>query len=288
MKKLLSVFLAFVMIVALSACMFGCDKMPEKHLIVDKDGNYGGSINEQLYGKGAPLNGEYDVKSSQYFTAPDYYNMPSTASRTIFTKFQPYQQRMKDSSGVACTLMLLNYFGEDVTNTYNEVALVNRYEQINQTTVYGNGTTAQGLVNLLTDIGYEAETEEYMEYSAATDDKITDFNWWIETIINEGKFVLVRYRDDVNVGWHVIIGYDTMGTSSIPKDDVLIFADPYDVLDHYQDGYTSSGSGRFYRWWFDTIEYSEDGTPSQTRAFENVIVTPKTPITFDRVETDTM
>ncbi|MBR2974821.1 MAG: C39 family peptidase [Clostridia bacterium] len=292
MKKSIALILTAALLFALTTCMLtGCSKLPEKHLILDADGNYGGTLDAARYGEGAPLNGMYDQKNSQYFTAPDYYNMPSTATRTIFPNFAPYQQTMKDSSGVACALMLLNYFGEDVKNTYNELALVNKYEQLNQATVYGNGTTADGLVNLFTDLGYEAVSEEYVEYSAATDDKITDFNMWLEMYINDGNFVLVRYRDDVNVGWHVIIGYDNMGTPSIPKDDVIIFADPWDGWDHYQDGYTTSGSGRFYRWWFDSIEYTDDGTkitPSQTRAFENVIVTPKTPITFERVETDTM
>ena len=90
MKKLLSALLVAVMILALSTCLFACDKMPEKHLIVDEDGNYGGTINATLYGEGAPLNGKYDVKKSQYFNAPDYYNMPSTATRTIFPNFQPF------------------------------------------------------------------------------------------------------------------------------------------------------------------------------------------------------
>lgn len=291
MKKLLSVFLAVVMIFALSTSLVGCDKLPKKHLILDENGNYGGTIDANLYGEGAPLNGEHDQKASQYFTAPDYYNMPSTATRTIFPNFAPYQQRMKDSSGVACTLMLLNYFGQDVKDTYNEVALVNKYEQLNQTTVYGNDTTPQGLVKLLTDVGIDAETEKYREFSTSTDDKIYDFNAWLDEHIRAGKFVLVRFRDDVQFGWHVIIGYDHMGTENVTKDDVIIFADPWDGWDHYQDGYSIMGSGRFYRWWFDQVEIqTDDGVAKAvlTNQFECVVVTPKTPITFDRVEKDTM
>ena len=171
MKKLLSVFLVAVMVFALSTCLIGCDKLPKKHLILDEDGNYGGSIDVNLYGEGAPLNGKYDVKNSEYYNINDYYNMPSTATRTIFPEFETYQQRMQNSSGIACSLMVLNYFGKDVKDTYNEVALVNKYEQINNTTVYGNDTTPQGLVNLLTDVGVDANVETYREFSTSTDDK---------------------------------------------------------------------------------------------------------------------
>ena len=40
----------------------------------------------------------------------------------------------------------------------------------------------------------------------------------------------------------------TCGTD-IPYDDVLIFADPYDVTDHKQDGYYTYPLGRFFGMW---------------------------------------
>lgn len=48
--------------------------------------------------------------------------------------------------------------------------------------------------------------------------------------------------------WQVIIGIDTCG-SDTPYDDVLIFADPYDITDHYQDGYYIFPLSRFYGMW---------------------------------------
>ena len=48
--------------------------------------------------------------------------------------------------------------------------------------------------------------------------------------------------------WRVIIGYDTMNTEKT-TDDVIIFMDSYDVLDHRQDGYTvQAAEGLFYTW----------------------------------------
>ena len=45
-----------------------------------------------------------------------------------------------------------------------------------------------------------------------------------------------------------VIGIDTCGTED-PYDDVLIFADPYDVTDHFQDGYYIFSLGRFFGMW---------------------------------------
>ena len=48
--------------------------------------------------------------------------------------------------------------------------------------------------------------------------------------------------------WQVLIGLDTCRTDS-PYDDVLIMADPYDVTDHYQDGYYVVPMARFFDMW---------------------------------------
>ena len=48
--------------------------------------------------------------------------------------------------------------------------------------------------------------------------------------------------------WQVLIGIDTCGTDT-PYDDVLIFADPYDITDHFQDGYYIFSLGRFFGMW---------------------------------------
>ena len=55
------------------------------HMILNKDQSYGGSLSERKYGKGAPLNGQYDVENSPYYVVNnDYFNMPSTEERIIF------------------------------------------------------------------------------------------------------------------------------------------------------------------------------------------------------------
>ena len=126
---------------------------PGKYFILNQDGSYGGSYDELAYGKGAPLNGEYDVENSQYFITDDYFNLPSTEERTLFPNFSPYQQTMQDTSGIACVLMVLNYLGYDVKNQYSEIELLKKYEQVNGKTVYGKGTTPTGLKKLVESLG---------------------------------------------------------------------------------------------------------------------------------------
>ena len=59
----------------------------KSHFVTNPDGSYGGSIDELKYGKGAPLNGEYDILDSEYFMSNDYYTMPSTSTRILFPEF---------------------------------------------------------------------------------------------------------------------------------------------------------------------------------------------------------
>lgn len=251
-----------------------------KHLILDEFGNYGGTTNKSKYGVGAPLNGKYDNPDSAYYLVNDYYNMQSTEDRIIFTGFAPYQQTMADSGGIACALMILNYFGEDVYSSLNEIELVKKYEEINKKIVYNHGTDAVGLKNLFINLGYTATSGSYAESGSSTNDKIANFVSWTFNQLNKGRFIMVRFQDGMEFGWHVIIGHDTMGTD-YPKDDVLILADPYDNLDHCQDGYFTSAAGRFYRWW-QNVENS--GITKDN--FDCVVVYPKTPRTITRVKED--
>ena len=97
--------------------------------IYNADGSFGGSLDSANYGPGAPKDGQYDVVDSPYYVVNnDYYNMPSTEQRIIFPQFSTYQQTMKDTSGLACLMMVLNYAGQNVTEKYTEQELLKKYE----------------------------------------------------------------------------------------------------------------------------------------------------------------
>ena len=250
---------------------------PVQKRILNADGSYGGSLNAELYGEGAPLNGEYDNVDAGYYMTTDYYSLNSTVTRTLIPNVATYQQTMADSSGLACALMVMAYSGEDVS-VNNELALVSAYERINETTVYGNGTTAEGLVELFTEYGYAARTGEYVEPSTVQEENFAHFTAWAKNHLDSGRFIMVRYQDSAKGGWKLIIGIDDMGTE-INRDNVLIFADPYDVSDHYQDGYATEGVGRFYRWW-QQMELSG----AYTDRCDYLVVAPKVLINHERAE----
>ena len=253
-----------------------CRNEEGKHLILNADGSYGGSLNDACYGEGAPLNGKYDVKNSDYYYNGDYYNMKSNAERTIFPKFSPYQQTMQDSSGIACILMVLNYLGYDVKKQYSELNLVERYERLNDSEVYGNGTTPEGLVNLIQDLQIDGLSANCTEFDKSNVDthagktKYTVIGSWLKSCLKDGKFVIFRFNSPNGYGYKMVVGYDEKGKvpysydlttdRDIYQDDYMILAEPNDNYDHFQDGFVAYKAINAMRWWFNktiNFEYSD-------------------------------
>ena len=273
-----------------------------KYLILNADGSYGGSLNDALYGKGAPRNGEYDVDNSDYYFNGDYYNMSSNKERKIFPKFSPYQQTMQDTSGIACIVMILNYLGYDVSK-YSELYLLKEYERINETTVYGNGTTPDGLINLVNSLGLKlngndvsanCEDIDTSSYGIGTSNNYANIMPVFRQCILDGKFLVMRYQSPNGYGYKVLIGhdskqepyttsYDLTKTIDLPHDDYFIFAEPNDNYDHFQDGYTANRANTVIRWWFN-MDY--DGYVDDNSRHEYFIIDPNIDVEFSDAEAD--
>ena len=255
----------------------------EKHFILNTDGSYGGSLNVELYGKGAPKNGEFDVVDSSYYTFNDFYNMKSTNEDyplTLFPNFKPYQQTMENSSAFACLVMLFNYMGKDITGDFSELSLVNKYESYTSSTVKGGNVNEDTLIEFINSLNAGVTAEEgYNVGYEKTWEKLLS-----PTIAQElasGKIILTRYQSATGFGWKLIIGIDRMGTESV-LDDTLIFADPFDVSDHYQDGYFLARLGNYMVW---LRQVSPNG--EVTNQEESIILDAGfTSSVFERVERD--
>jgi len=232
-----------------SSTVYASGSAVQKHLLLNADGSYGGSYFDLKYGQGAPLNGMYDVVDSDYYMVNDFYNMTSTSSRTVYPHFSGYQQTMQDTSAIACLVALQNYLGKDVAVANSEYALMTKYEQLNNATIYNNGTTPQGLANLVSSLGYTVEATSYTDPSENRTTNYMACKDWLVALTNQGKYLLVRFQSPNGFGWKMMIGYDTMGTEDYFNDDVMIFAEPNDNYDHYQDGYTIHRAQNFYHWW---------------------------------------
>ena len=173
---------------------------------------------------------------SRYYSHIDFYDEEPTESLHILPHFSTYQQTTEYSCGNASALMVLNYFGN---HDYNELQLADIME-----THPTKGTTVEAAAAFFESIGYE------VEFHADTEKMFTA----IETAeaflidkIDSGIPVMVSWVDWQG-HWQTVIGIDEMNTES-PWDDVIIFADSYDVTDHYQDGYYIYPLGRFLGMW---------------------------------------
>lgn len=207
---------------------------PELHNI---DYPEGYATHQDLYGADAFAN-TLDHPDEEYFKTNDYYNLKSDGSLHILENFETYQQTTEYTCGCATSLMVLNRFGID---EYDEMQLADLLKA--DTT---HGTTVEAIRDFFINLGWDVESH------ASTDTYFEDPDELKEYLIEKMDADVPVMIDWVDWGghWQAIIGVDTMDTDS-PYDDVIIFADPYDVTDHYQDGYYIYPLGRFFSMWYE-------------------------------------
>lgn len=207
-------------------------KLPEKHFIA-----YDESMESVGDDMGADSFDSFlDEEDSRYYVVNDYYNMKSADGLHIIPEFETYQQTTEYSCGPSSALMVLNNYGN---NDYNELEICGMCG-----TDENKGTTVEGLAGFFEEIGWKVESnaDTEMRFEA-----IEDAEQFLIDSIDKGTPVMVDW-EDWRGHWQVVIGIDTCG-NDIPYDDVLIMADPYDVTDHYQDGYYNVPFGRFFDMW---------------------------------------
>lgn len=90
----------------------------------------------------------------------------------------------------------------------------------------------------------DPNTEKWVD-----DAKDSYFVKWVTGHLKADRPIMVEWAD-WDGHWQAIIGYDTQGTPGI-GDDVIIFADPYDTSDSWQDGYYYYPAERWFYMWND-------------------------------------
>lgn len=142
----------------------------------------------------------------------------------------PYQQTTEISAGAASALVNLRYYGfdGDEMSIAQEMGTIPYY-----------GTNVVNMARWFTDKGWTV--------SSSTTGQDGDLAMLRENL-QDGIPTLVAWSDWGGT-WMVVCGYDTLGTET-ELDDVIIFADPYDVTDHHQDGYYTYPASRFLSMWF--------------------------------------
>ena len=181
-----------------------------------------------LMGGAAAYQGVEDHPDSPWYKPFSLEQKPD--STTLLLKVPSLQQKSEFSCGAAAALINLRYYGRDG----DEMAISS---QMGSVPVYG--TDVAEMSKWFEDRGWEVNSSN----TRGQGDLIL-----LRENIKEGKPTLVAWAD-WGGHWMVVIGYDTMGTEDM-IDDVIIFADPYDVTDHKQDGYYWFPAARFYALWF--------------------------------------
>lgn len=180
--------------------------------------------------------GVADHNKSRYYVANDFYNMRSEGTLHILEHFETYQQTKEYTCGAACALMVLNWYGK---KKYDEIAVSQLVESHTS-----KGSTVENIADFFDLIGWNVD---FHADTKAKFETIEEAESFFINAIDSGTPVMVDWVDWAG-HWQVLIGIDTCNTET-PYDDVLIFADPYDVTDHRQDGYYTFPLGRFLGMW---------------------------------------
>lgn len=182
---------------------------------------------------------EINHKNSIYFTQPDFFKMKNNSHLTILTQYPTYQQTTEETCGPAAALTVLHYLG-DVQYTEADLA------KGMKTQPYPVGTSTANMVNFFAQKDYKVDS------SLTNKEKFSDYETFQKFVLTKLQAKTPILVENIEWGghWRVIIGYDTMGTTST-LDDTIIMAEPYDTSDHCQDGYVVNNGERFYAMWFD-------------------------------------
>lgn len=181
-----------------------------------------------LTGGAAAYNGLGDHPDSKWYTQFSINASPDENLTLI--RVPSVQQTTEISCGAVAALDNLLYYGK----TGDEMSMAS---EMGAVPVYGINVVQ--MAKWFTDKGWTVHS--------STTDGDGDLSI-IQKNLKEGIPTLVAWAD-WGGHWMVVTGYDTMGTETV-VDDVIIFADPYDVTDHNQDGYYRFPAARFYSLWF--------------------------------------
>ena len=177
------------------------------------------------------------ANASTYFKSYDFSVERPTSTLNILPGFKTYQQTTDYSCAAVCVQMLEAYAGKAVHSEAELIKLMDINPQ--------RGVTTDQLAKFLAKQGWQVEKSS----SKRQQNSYAEFVEFVELNIANKLPILVE--SSIWGGhWRLIIGIDKRG-NTVPEDDVLILADPMDIADDVQDGYTIVNAGQFFYSWFD-------------------------------------
>lgn len=251
--KLLSLLYGLILLVVLTGCAVKASA--EKQKIPYTDGYATDEWSVSSY------SGIGDHYESPYFKHPHVFHMQSTDNLSLLSNFYTYQQMNGFHCGPAVVLMVLYYYGEsdyeflicEAMGIHKDVNGSNHGEPTAVDECREIGASTEMIAGYFEDKGWDviSSIDEGVFNGSATFENPLDFRGWVIRNLQDGIPIMVEWPD-WSGHWKIIIGYDTMGTEYF-GDDVLIFADPYDTSDHYQDGYFLFNAECFFYIWSNEV-----------------------------------
>ena len=217
---------------------------------------------------------------SCYFPHRDYFRMKSNDTLLLLPHFPTMQQTTEWSCGCVVALLTLRYLGvcPEATEQSLAAALHSHVDQTTEGAMPGSafryidyGTKLVELYCFFNDLPDIRVVESSYRERYRREDLIKEgdpfpacdrgnfyptfpsveyFAVWLEKHLRLGRPVMVEWSE-WDGHWVCLIGLDNNGTPDFRGDDVLILADPYDTMDHCQDGYTAVPIDRFFYLWKD-------------------------------------
>lgn len=172
-----------------------------------------------------------------YFTEIDFENERPSETMLLLKKFKPIQQTTDYTCGPVCANMVVGYYEGQPRHSELETAAlmgINAY----------TGTMPRKMEKYFKKLGYKVQSVS-KKYDLKS---YEDFADMVTENIAQGTPIIIESAEWGN-HWRVIIGTDRLDDSN-PNDDVLVLADPMDVSDGKQDGYTVENARRFFFSWF--------------------------------------
>ena len=260
------------------SCQSASDKSVPERTVVTVD-LYEGEDLDPLGGADA-YRGKGNNADSPYFHHLDYYRLKSNDTLLILPHFPTMQQTTEWSCGCVAALLTLRYLGMDPEATEYSLAVamgshVDRKVEgalpgwATQYLDYGTKLEKmyhyfdhlKGVCVVETSFRGRYRQEEIIREGDPfppcdrgnlfpTFASVEHFAAWLEKHLRARRPVIAEWSD-WDGHWVCIIGLDSNGTPDFRGDAVLILADPYDTMDHWQDGYTAVPIDRFFYLWKD-------------------------------------
>ena len=177
------------------------------------------------------------ANASTYFKSYDFSVERPTSTLNILSGFKTYQQTTDYSCAAVCVQMLEAYAGKNIHSEAELIKLMDINPQ--------RGVTTDQLAKFLAKQGWQVE-------KSSSKKQLNSYEEFVEFVeLNIANKLPIFVESSIWGGhWRLIIGIDKRG-NDIAEDDVLIMADPMDIADDVQDGYTIVNAGQFFYSWFD-------------------------------------